>query len=89
MISSLHLPTTGPRPTAISHNVHQLLINTDCKGQALYPGLGYQLQNQPQIPPGLGIRQLSITYTLLFCYYLCTAAIWAENIVIYVTLTIQ
>lgn len=72
MISSLHLTPTGPRPAAISHDVHQLLLNTDCKGQTLQPGLGYQLQNQPQIPTGLGIQQFNITYPL------CSAIIFAH-----------
>jgi len=64
MISSLHLPPAGPRTAAISHDADQLLVKTDCKAQALYPGLAYQLQNQSQIPTGLGIQLLNLTYTL-------------------------
>lgn len=80
MIMSLHLPPTGPRPAPISHDLQQLLLNTDFKGQAFCPQLGYQLENQPKTPTGLGIQQQNITYTLcsviIFTHWLSGQKTW-------------
>lgn len=80
VIMGLHLPPTGPKPAAVSHDLQQLPLNTDFNGQPFYPQLGYQLEKQPQTPTGLGIQQQNITYTLcsviIFTHWLSGQKMW-------------